>query len=983
MTPGKLTCERPVLRSPLKQWDNPVWAENEAEPDLPYTQDLEKPLGQLIIVLSDSHGNRAHVACDVRHPRDGSLMTWAANPDSPLQLSVNVSLMTVLDCDIDRETLQNLWQLVAYYYESPAILERGQQRVNTSRVTYQYVQVVSENSPYFTELKGYLEAEPSWLLQPRITLKLNRQQTNTKKLVMDFTTLIRKEINGLRGQDEDNYASSWALIRRGTTGRVQAAFEGSKVHLECNVITSAPEVKVEWMLPDLSTVETPTKKIEISERGQLIILNATLSDSGLYYCIVRTKAGVDLMPLRLTVKEHLLGPTALNGEKITVQKGNTLSLPCDVMSVQPSQTWWYLPKKQVLLPTQQTRKAEVMPNGTLVVKRMTQEDAGGYSCLASNLYGTDMLSHTVEVVGEETSRKSKVQTEKEQTVLTLGMEDREGSGGDYQETIRPFATQLPEKVVRPQRKPNGFLNRVKASKRKPNKSVKELDPNRWAEILAKANLKPGSLLPTEPSLEEPSTVTIHRTTSKPVTVGATVSTNHLHYFTTPSYSDQTSSLHQNVKKGDHYKVPEILKNPQQVLLSPLPDPSLQHGIPDPLGSQANSHVSELENKHIGEKRSNSFVVPGVSNRRQPFHRRRKPLLRRINQDKNPLHHSFRKTQMSVLTPTTTTTTTTTITTTTTSATSTTIPTPTTTENPESLSFEYQTEGDYDKYYEEYDYDSKHLDTTDDMISEILQNTFLDNSITPFPLVTERNPSIVGQDLSIPPPKRKSTTLWSTEDLVNSEKSMVESEHDREHTVQNKNNKKLLVENKRTSLATMEQQEKVTKSKEKLKKELVTQSYSTQSNIQLHNRPMPNVQPAPKQISSTHTRTLSPKDSSSGRTMEEFIQMEDKGVKESNKKPESHHVLVMEPLHPWLQHTNQGGQTTNSRVTHTNQDRNTKNLGGMNPSRHLQPPRVPPTSHWSNPHYPPHYYPIYPSWPGQRTFPQPRQGKCNNCVNKYL
>ncbi|TKS72696.1 Matrix-remodeling-associated protein 5 [Collichthys lucidus] len=312
LTPDKLTCERPALRSSLKQWDNPVWAESEAEPDLPYTRDFEKPLGHITIVLSDSHGNNAHVACGVRHPGESLPMTWIVNPLSPGELSVNVSLATVLECEIDRETLQNLWQLVAYYYESPAILERGQQKGNASRITYQYSQAVNENSPYFTDLKGYLVAEPSWLLQPRVTLRLNRRQTTTKKLVMDFTTVITKNINSHRGQEDDN-AMSWALIRRGTSGRIQTALDGTKVHLECIVVTSDPDVKVEWMLPDLSIVEDATEKMEISERGELVILNATLSDSGLYHCMVRTKAGVDLMPLRLTIKEHTLSPTALNG----------------------------------------------------------------------------------------------------------------------------------------------------------------------------------------------------------------------------------------------------------------------------------------------------------------------------------------------------------------------------------------------------------------------------------------------------------------------------------------------------------------------------------------------------------------------------------------------------------------------------------------------------------------------------------------------
>uniref|UniRef100_A0A3Q3FH74 Ig-like domain-containing protein n=1 Tax=Labrus bergylta TaxID=56723 RepID=A0A3Q3FH74_9LABR len=202
--------------------------------------------------------------------------------------------------------------------------------------------------------------------------------------------------NNTGQQDDNESAPSWALIHRKTAGRIQTALDGSKVQLECRVVTSDPEIKIEWMLPDLSIAEEVTDKIEISQRGELVILNVTLSDSGLYHCMVRTKAGVDLVPLRLTVKERSLGPTAFNGQKIIVEKGQSFSLPCDVTTVQPSQTMWYLPKNQILLPTQQTRRAEVMENGTLVVKKLTKEDAGEYSCLTSNLYGVDMLSHAVE-----------------------------------------------------------------------------------------------------------------------------------------------------------------------------------------------------------------------------------------------------------------------------------------------------------------------------------------------------------------------------------------------------------------------------------------------------------------------------------------------------------------------------------------------------------------------------------------------------------
>uniref|UniRef100_A0A3P9I3I8 Ig-like domain-containing protein n=1 Tax=Oryzias latipes TaxID=8090 RepID=A0A3P9I3I8_ORYLA len=198
--------------------------------------------------------------------------------------------------------------------------------------------------------------------------------------------------------------------KKRTAGRIQTAPEGSKVHLECSVITSDPQVRVEWILPDLSTLEDSNDKIEFSEGGKLVILNASMSDSGVYHCIIRTKSGVDLMPLRLTIKERSLSPTALNGQKITIKRGGFFSLPCEVTSVLPSQTIWYLPKNQVLLPTQRTRRLEVTENGTLVGRKLMQEDAGEYSCVASNLYGVDMLSHVVEVTEVKRGVKPRINT---------------------------------------------------------------------------------------------------------------------------------------------------------------------------------------------------------------------------------------------------------------------------------------------------------------------------------------------------------------------------------------------------------------------------------------------------------------------------------------------------------------------------------------------------------------------------------------------
>uniref|UniRef100_A0A8C7GU89 Si:ch211-159i8.4 n=1 Tax=Oncorhynchus kisutch TaxID=8019 RepID=A0A8C7GU89_ONCKI len=229
-------------------------------------------------------------------------------------------------------------------------------------------------------------------------------------------------------------------------GRVQSVLEGSEVSLGCTVISSGSQ-SVEWMLPDLSILEESNSRL-VSEGGRLVIGNASVSDTGLYHCLVRTETDVDMVPVRLTVKERLLSPNTLNGKKMEVESGESLSLPCYVNSAQPSETRWYLPKNQILQPSQPKGRVYVNQNGSLVIKKTTHEDAGEYSCLAANLYGVDMLAHLVVITGEKDS-DAKEEVEKESPGVEtarvesplFGSKEDEGEGSGFQEIKGPHATQ--------------------------------------------------------------------------------------------------------------------------------------------------------------------------------------------------------------------------------------------------------------------------------------------------------------------------------------------------------------------------------------------------------------------------------------------------------------------------------------------------------------------------------------------------------------
>lgn len=651
----QLSCDRPSLQSPLKVGE--YSALEDQEPDVPYTKDLEHPLGHLAFMLSDSHGNRAHVACDVNRPVDESSIVWEKIKGSD-EVAVNMTLLTLLECEIDRDALQNLWRLVAYYYESPATLERGARHENTSKVTFQYSQVTSENSPYFTELKGHLMAEPAWLLQPKVTIQLNRRKTTTKKLVMNFSTFISKQISG-RGEQE-NTVSSWALIPRGTPGRIQIVLEHSEAILNCIVLSSG-QLSVEWMLPDLTTLDKTDSKRITSDNNRLVIKNSSLSDTGLYHCFVRTETGVDMVSYRLIVRERLLSPSDLNGKKMSLENGESLSLPCSVTSPKPIEMRWLLPNYQFLKTSSALGRINVSENNTLIIKQVKNEDAGEYSCLAANLHGADMLSHLVVVTGEKEEDVSVIKGE--------SMYDKEDGSG-YQEIKQLAVTQTPHMVLGKDRSKGGLYRhgfrgkKINEKGRKPNKSVKQVDPGHWARMLAKANARLSTMQPvnilttvvattegkTTTSTATTTTITTTTTTSAPVTLAFTTSATtrrlmindfnskqlvHRHNRKPIDHSLQQRTQHLHQKSDDSNITKMASINLFITTLSPI------HSNLQPVTQTEN----QIERQMLEEKRrvNNHIAKP----RRKPPYRR-KPQSRRLRTQR-PTHPPQTTTEVALLT----------------------------------------------------------------------------------------------------------------------------------------------------------------------------------------------------------------------------------------------------------------------------------------------------------------------------------------------
>uniref|UniRef100_A0AAY4D123 Ig-like domain-containing protein n=1 Tax=Denticeps clupeoides TaxID=299321 RepID=A0AAY4D123_9TELE len=185
---------------------------------------------------------------------------------------------------------------------------------------------------------------------------LLRQRTTSKKLVLNFSTFI-----------------------------IQSVLEGSAVSLECDILSSGHHA-VQWVFSD-STLQEES----VSER--LNFKNVTLSDSGLYHCLVQSGEDIDLLPFRLTVVEREISPGSLNGKQVSVEAGGELILYCSVSSPQPSLTSWTFLSELGSSPM-----ASLLLNGTLRIQAVNYSSKGDYKCIASNVAGADTTTYHVHVV---------------------------------------------------------------------------------------------------------------------------------------------------------------------------------------------------------------------------------------------------------------------------------------------------------------------------------------------------------------------------------------------------------------------------------------------------------------------------------------------------------------------------------------------------------------------------------------------------------
>ncbi|XP_058477609.1 matrix-remodeling-associated protein 5-like [Solea solea] len=521
-----LLCRSPVIPFPGR--NNP--SETELS-EIQSSETFREPLGSAFLGLSDQQGNNVDLSCNITLSSDTQDIALAQDlslsSSSPIPLALSLSL----ECPVETESYEILWRILAYYSETAVHLEREIMLSKDPEWAYRYKQAAETNGYYHTGVRASVKMKLQWLLQPAVSIQLNRAQSNGHKVHLIYSTRVSAHPDPTSSPLKPHLASQpWVLISTNHTITAMAAVSGSKVELSCPFLTSG-NPKVKWILPDGSKLISPSSSLDGRLRASstgLLLQKLQLSDAGLYYCVAQAGRDIDVLPLRLAVEESAVPPSGEQlGPPVTGNVGEPVSLSCKALGSPAPYLSWVFPDGTIV-PSESALSSRftIQPNGSLSLPDPSLRDAGYYRCIAVNHYGSDSLSMKLEIKPKHppalrvpyprgpqsaAGRSTKIRAPLLRQML-------EGSGDEEEEEEKTFLDN--RKHPRPhQRLPNRRYPMVKPGRRGPMRegpprrggggsitstdqrrnrfdtrhrvatNKQRIDPQKWAELLAKIRLK--------------------------------------------------------------------------------------------------------------------------------------------------------------------------------------------------------------------------------------------------------------------------------------------------------------------------------------------------------------------------------------------------------------------------------------------------------------------------------------------------------------
>jgi len=398
---ASLTCTKPAIQDSLKFKNLTVPDDGDFHSVSP--KDFTAPIGSVVLNMTDQTGRRGDLVCNVQNPKEMSPISFDTSGNSTvLKASFSASLV----CGINYEHIQQLWSILALYSSSPLKLERDSLATNVPFVSYKYKQIYSDKDELFTNTEAELRADPSWLMQSKVALQLDRTATTLNTLHIQYFTDARIV---LPSGEENQARNSWTIISRDSRTQTEhTVLVGGTVELECQA-TGEPAPAVEWILADGSKVRAPylseDGRIMVVKTGTFMLRTADTFDTGLYHCIGTNYDDADTLTFRITVVDPYVEHNSVNGAQLSTFVGSTLYLPCTSTAVPDAAISWVLPERVVLHHS--VRNRHIFDNGTLRIQGVTERDSGYFRCVAANQYGVDLLVFQVLVRKDKTTLKKK------------------------------------------------------------------------------------------------------------------------------------------------------------------------------------------------------------------------------------------------------------------------------------------------------------------------------------------------------------------------------------------------------------------------------------------------------------------------------------------------------------------------------------------------------------------------------------------------
>ncbi|XP_040533545.1 hemicentin-1 isoform X17 [Gallus gallus] len=248
--------------------------------------------------------------------------------------------------------------------------------------------------PQVKWFKGDLELRASAFLIIDTHRGLLKIQETQELDAGDYTCVATNDAGRASGKITLDVGSPPVFIQEPSDESVDI---GSNITLPCYV-QGYPEPKVKWRrLNGASLFSRPLAVSFISQlrTGALSINNLWVNDEGSYVCEAENQFGrIQSQPATITVTGLVAPLIGISPATANVIEGQQLTLPCVLLAGNPIPDRKWIKNSMVLVSNPYIN---VRSDGSLHLERVRLQDGGDYTCMASNVAGTNNKTTTVNV----------------------------------------------------------------------------------------------------------------------------------------------------------------------------------------------------------------------------------------------------------------------------------------------------------------------------------------------------------------------------------------------------------------------------------------------------------------------------------------------------------------------------------------------------------------------------------------------------------